>query len=439
MSEFDASQYEVTDEMMKDFVDRLPLGKPFHWDEIFEEGGLIRTDVWSDLMKLVKNDSSPGVPWMYEYNQNGDLKQEEFFKQTVEERIRMLLKEDFNIYDLREELDIHVAKDLVERGLCDPVRMFGKNEPTTKEKTRVISSVSIVDSIIDLLVSWPQIKAEISQVSVDQKGKKHWAHSSTIGIDLYTDSSNKLFYRRIKSQSHAMRLLGKRMVSSDISGFEWSYKVHDYQLYAKIQEEIDLRAEAERWVTKLRNNRIYCEIHVMLMNSDGELYVVSTSRMGSGSRRTAHADSTVRSFLPILIEKKFVLSNANGDDNIESTSKTDEGLIESYRKLGYVVTDVVEVGDDDEPFYYCSHKFTKSIAVPEAYPKGVHNLLSNSTYNRELFVDFWFHFHRSGLLNEDDLKYLISLYDVEVEREYAQILASPRLRKETEISDFLWN
>ena len=92
-------------------------------------------------------DASPGVPWMKLASSNGVLMREYggIVWKCVEQRLKALCT------CVCDEMP---AEELVKAGLCDPIRVFVKNEPHSSKKleegrVRLIMSVSIVDQLVE--------------------------------------------------------------------------------------------------------------------------------------------------------------------------------------------------------------------------------------------------------------------------------------------------
>lgn len=112
--------------------------------------------------KKVNLKSHPGVPWCDYGATNGAVLEAfpELVKDAVRERLSLLLAFPLS------ELQAMSPQQLVEAGLCDPIRCFIKAEPHKQSKLeegrlRIIAGVSLVDNIIERILYRKQNEKEI--------------------------------------------------------------------------------------------------------------------------------------------------------------------------------------------------------------------------------------------------------------------------------------
>lgn len=221
------------------------------------------------------------------------------------------------------------AQQLVEHGLCDPVRVFVKNEPHPKSKIaqnrfRIISSVSIVDYCIESWLSDAQNQEEISVWdSIPAKP----------GMGLDDMSLRTLF------DEAAPHILAGRCMSTDMTGWDFSVKWWELEneAYYRARQFSDLDAVEPHFRNSYHNimlGRYICAALVVRVLSNGEMWAQAVAGiMISGRKNTSSDNSHIR---VNLVKKRdphaFVM--AMGDDCVEEYF---DGFEQYYTNLGHVV------------------------------------------------------------------------------------------------------
>jgi hypothetical protein len=164
---------------------------------------------------IIKSDSSPGLPYANVKSRNDQLLATEYrdtIKLLVVSRMCKLSQTMHTLDDLLhgrvDAMDDPVQT--VKQSLADPVRIFVKNEPHTlakleAKKYRLISSVSLVDQVVERL-----LHSEINNTEID-----NWdAIPSMPGIGLTSDFDFQKIAEIIKKIQTPLQ--------TDVSGWDWS-------------------------------------------------------------------------------------------------------------------------------------------------------------------------------------------------------------------------
>ncbi len=409
---------------------------------VSEDCFVIKEDVWSDLMCILKKQASPGVPFMYDFATNERLILEPaVLKPEVESRLRKLYSLGESLKgDLGDPTQLFVDPQegvrLVQQGFCDPSRTFGKNEPHKLGKpTRLIVSMSVVDSIVDMILVHQQLSTEIHCVQVHQAEGRHWPHPVTVGFDLNTKKGRIHFYERIIAKIRS----GLDMAQNDTSGFDASFHVACHHLYQTWWDCMGNRAAAqgmgpEVWWRFVHLARAYCRKHRVLMTSDGMLLALCIAVMGSGEKQTAHGDSVVRALLCTLAQFIFcegspkritwfrqeledavmgipsrvpVSADTNGDDCVEDKLGLQlTELTACYARLGFALTDSTPCEGNPISVTFCSQILTPDGGRPEAYGKALFNLLQKPIESADSIelLTFWSRYVSTGLILAGNLE-----------------------------------
>nr|UHS71535.1 MAG: putative RNA-dependent RNA polymerase [Barnaviridae sp.] len=272
--------------------------------------------------------------------------------------------------------------ELVAGGLCDPIRLFIKQEPHKKNKVaigklRLISGVSIVDQIIDRMLHSCQNKLEIQL----------WeTHPSKPGIGLDDEglqSMARQFKEMFKKSPEGLR-------STDISGWDWS--VQDWEIMEDYRyRELLCGGQNTLW-SYLAWARAYIICRKVYVLSDSSL--ISPTIPGiqaSGSYNTSSTNSRMRVIARAVAYELWaststdatairarpdwgnyydsILSNvvAMGDDCVEG--KLPEPVYSKLAELGHNVKDVSDF-TTVKGVEFCSHRwFEDGLAVPINWDK----------------------------------------------------------------------
>lgn len=269
----------------------------------------------------------------------------------------------------RIELSASVtAVDLVEMGLCDPVRLFVKQEPHPRRKIesrrfRLISSVSLIDQLVERILFGYQNKLEIQS----------WRTCpSKPGMGLSESSQAKAIWDDVKHKHSTCYA-----AEADISGFDWS--VQEWELMADVEMRISLGGFHEKAAIAARN-RFRCLSLSVFQLSNGRLIAQALpGLMKSGSYCTSSSNSRIRCLMAQLIGSPWCI--AMGDDSIEGWV---EKAKEKYYELGheckdYVLCDSVysKVGKSLRSLNFCSHLISEEKFYLTSWPKTLMKYLSS--------------------------------------------------------------
>lgn len=274
--------------------------------------------------------------------------------------------------------DGYSPEELVLLGVCDPVRLFVKQEPHKMSKIvtkrfRLISSVSLIDQLVERVLFGPQNRKEISMWELIP---------SKPGIGLTDQMTRDLFARtRIASN------IGP-LAEADISGWDWS--VQDWELEADVEIRISLSQGLHSCAAQAMRNRMYCLSNSVFSFSDGELRAqVYPGLMKSGSYLTSSTNSRCRVFDHyVLAGDKLSWVMAMGDDSVEvdisRDGKSGALLYESLGKTVGMYNYCPVKNGAVESFEFCSHRFNQGCAVPLNWAKMLARFVSNKTVTPEL-------------------------------------------------------
>jgi hypothetical protein len=257
-----------------------------------------------------------------------------------------------------DELNNLSAEELVEGGFCDVVRLFVKNEPHSASKIeqgrfRLISSVSLVDQIVERLLFSRQNHKEIDNWTVIP---------SKPGIGLDLDEQTEAVWK------HVRKLAGPATVaSSDASGWDWS--VQGWELEAEAEMRIALADTTGGIFADLVRKRFRCLSLSVFYLSDGRMFAQTIPGvMKSGSYVTGSSNSRIRKLASDLVGAEWCISM--GDDAVEAVVKD---AVAKYEQLGHSIKGY----DIDFTFEFCSHIFTGGpVVIPTNWGKSLYRLLS---------------------------------------------------------------
>lgn len=309
-------------------------------------------DVWrielKKLKEFIKMDSSPGVPYHFIGSTN-----EKVFEEMGDDLYECILDRIETRLSLNDKIIEMSRIQRIEKGICDPVRVFVKDEPHKVSKlvegrVRLIMSVSIVDKMIEMLLSRHLHKLEIMNWMVIP---------SKPGIG-FTRDMNKWVYEEVMEAGN--------MAYADISGWDWSCKPWLMELSAKAK--IALCDNPSQVWAKLVLLEPVIEAESVYQFSDGEM-VMPRFRgiVNSGKYKTSRDNSWMRVCLATLIGAHTTI--AAGDDTVEGYV---ENAKEKYLDLGWVLKDYVRVR---EGFEFCSRWYSFGYSYPLNIDKMLMNLL----------------------------------------------------------------
>lgn len=303
----------------------------------------------NNVKLAIKADSSPGAPYAIEAIRNDQFLERigEEFNEIVLDRIEKRLALS------NEEIAGMSRQQRIDYGLCDPVRVFVKNEPHKKTKLqegrfRLIMSVSIVDKAIEMLLNAPLHKLEIS----------NWARiPSKPGIG-FTKEDNQLVFDDIMSHGN--------MAYADINKWDWSCKY--WLMEDCVNAKIRLcNNPSPDWI-KLVSLEPIIESESIYQFSDG-LMVAPTYRgiVNSGKYKTSRDNSFMRVLLAFLVGADKAI--AAGDDTVESFVA---GAEARYETLGWKLKDYQKV---ENGFEFCSRWYENGVSFPLNAGKMLMNFL----------------------------------------------------------------
>lgn len=289
----------------------------------------------------------------------------DFLVSCVTERLFLLSN-----CDLNEVLSMS-ASQMVKAGLVDPVRLFVKQEPHPIRKIkegryRLISSVSLVDQLVERMMFGPQNQLEISE----------WAHiPSKPGMGLSLAKQGRTIIEDLRFKHHKCPA-----AEADISGFDWT--IQSWELWADVEMRIALGNFPEKLANAARV-RFACFMKSTFQLSNGILLDQDIpGLMKSGSYCTSSTNSRIRCLMAELIGSPWCI--AMGDDSVEGWV---EDAMGKYKALGHVCKEYTvcqtDVHQNLESVNFCSHHIS-DVTYLTSWPKTLFRHLSSG---RELFED----------------------------------------------------
>ena len=274
----------------------------------------------------------------------------------------------------------YTPAELVQMGFCDPIRLFVKQEPHTLKKCkegrfRLISSVSLVDQIVERLLFGPQNQLEITMWrSIPSK--------PGMGLSQYEQAQsiwNDLKYKH----------LGCPAAEADISGFDWS--VQSWELWA----DCSMRALLGNFTPEVKHlamSRFYCLMNSVFQLSNGTLIEQGKpGLMKSGSYCTSSTNSRIRCLMAELIGSPWCI--AMGDDSVEGFVPDAK---RKYEELGHCCKDYVACATTAEgaleSVNFCSHRIAEKQFYLTSWPKTLYRYLTGQVGSLEdLQAELWSH------------------------------------------------
>lgn len=343
-------------------------------------------------MRMLDPDSSPGYPLMRLATRNKELL--DMHASLVEDLAvgRLLLLQNASLDGMRSM----TAGELVKAGFTDEVRVFVKNELHSEAKfregrMRLIMSISVVDQLVERVLNGPQNQLEIAT----------WESiPSKPGLGLHDEGLQSL-----EKQILGLRTNVAPVLSSDISGFDWSVPQWALDLDAEVRQVLS-GSGMDLW-----QKRAVCLGLSRLVFSDGEMWdQVVPGLQKSGSYNTSSTNSRIRTMLAWTVGLRgrgglrrglccYDVGRvmAMGDDAVEST--VDETLmVPMYRRLGFVLKEV------SSSIEFCSYAFDLSGGFrPVRWSKMLASCLATSvrdkTHERELLAALSHELRHSGRLD----------------------------------------
>lgn len=335
----------------------------------------------------MKPQASPGLPFMAVASTNAGVVESHrtVLVEACVERLSLLARY------LPEDVDRMSAWEKVNSGLCDPVRLFVKQEPHKKEKleekrVRLISSVSLVDQVVERFLYNPQNTSEILR----------WREiPSRPGMslgDVGAESTSAYV-------AACCKRWGARFADSDMSGWDWSVQGWefwcDWRRRVMLMDGVDC---AQRSIlARMMANRHLCLASSLMVSSSGHVYEQTMDGiMKSGSYLTSSMNSFIRSFIAALLGARWSISM--GDDAVEDLIP---GAAEKYKQLGHSLKSYVERDSDSKFFEFCStqHLFESPFAgAPANWAKTLYQFLCAGS-PRERSVQLFYELRHHPLLS----------------------------------------
>nr|UYL94465.1 MAG: RNA-dependent RNA polymerase [Panicum distortion mosaic virus] len=260
-------------------------------------------------------------------------------------------------------------EELVKEGLCDPIRLFVKQEPHKQSKLdegryRLIMSISLVDQLVARVLFQAQNKSEIAL----------WrAVPSKPGFGLSTEDQVHDFMEVLartvgRSAEEVCCHWRDLLVPTDCSGFDWS--VSDWMLADDMEVRNALTVSCNELTRHMRAVWLQCISNSVVCLSDGTMLAQEMPGVQkSGSYNTSSTNSRIRVMAAYHAGASWAI--AMGDDALEAPD-TD---LSKYKDLGFKV----EVSGELE---FCSHVFrAPDLAIPVNANKMLYRLIHG--YNPE--------------------------------------------------------
>lgn len=268
------------------------------------------------IEEAINGEASPGVPYVSLGRSNSEVMQNH--QGLVWDLVRCRLEALCVV-----QCGHMPAEELVKQGLCDPIRVFVKNEPHSEGKLkdgryRLIMSVSLVDQLVERVLSSEQNSREIA--SFDRLPVKPGMGFSKTKIDAngaYLDTF-------------------ERLVSTDVSGWDWSVSGDELLFDAKRRSVAAGVPEDSPYARALRA-RAVCLSRSVISFSDGTMVAQRFDGIQkSGSYNTSSGNSWIRVAAAVYSGASKVC--AMGDDCI------DDGCdLEKMASLGHPIKDCSRV------------------------------------------------------------------------------------------------
>jgi len=341
------------------------VNPPNGFDQSRVNWSRVRETIEARLWLEVKPKSSPGVPFMHVADSNFKLREKHssWIVSAVMARLKKLVRVNPEV--------LHCANpvELVQGGYCDPIKLFVKNEfhdLETKIKTgrvRLISSVSLVDQIVERILCTSQNKAE----------KMVWRQiPSKCGIG-FSDPDNNYMWESVSAKG--------QNAESDISGFDWSVAYHELLADARMRVEL-AGADTKGCFARALYARVRCLSCAVFHLPNGQMVAQSMPGLQkSGSYNTSPTNSRIRVLMAVLVGARWAI--AAGDDCVEEYV---EGAQALYTKLGRICK-YYEAGDS-KTFRFCSREYKATGSQPLGWLKGLANLLQSKDQSIMLYDDF---------------------------------------------------
>jgi len=314
-------------------------------------------DISNSFIHVVNNlnmDASPGVPYAMLGRTNGEL-----FKTYEDLIFRMVCDRIQRIRNLPVSDD---PRTNIDNLLVDPVRVFVKQEPHQHKKVRerrwrLISSVSIVDKILEAMIFGPMNTWMIS----------NWRNIPPKPGMGFSWQDNQFVFQKVKGM--------RAPVSTDVSGWDWSVQGWLLRADNAFRRRVySLSGEASAFVERFAE----LQMHSVYQFSDGSMRLLTVPCMqNSGRYTTSSSNSCMRAIAARLVGSDDCITM--GDDCVENFV---DSAFERYERLGIEL----KVYDPVTEFFeFCSREYHDGTSWPLNPGKSVMVLLSHdyeSIYER---------------------------------------------------------
>lgn len=260
-------------------------------------------------------------------------------------------------------------EELIQQGFVDPVRVFIKGEPhptkkVAQQRWRLIFAVSIVDQVLERLLTGTQNKREI---------RSWFTNPSAPGLGLSDDAQLKHLYDRIIGLIN-----GKTCAEADVTGWDWS--VQEDELMEEAEQRI-LLGHMSPLAAKCTRVRFMCVSRSVYAMPDGTLLVLRGNGVQlSGTYCTSSSNSRIRVVCAYRVGADWAV--AMGDDCVEDEV---ENAVEKYAELGHPLK-MYESRTDS--FEFCSTIFSSEGAWPVDGTKTLFRLIEQKQITPELLHQF---------------------------------------------------
>lgn len=295
--------------------------------------------------------------------------------------------------------------EAVRNNLCDPVRVFVKQEPhklskLLQKRFRLISSVSLVDSLEERVLYQRRTKFEIANWDSIPSKPGMGSTDQNIGV-LAREMSSIL-------EEHGV------LMDDDVAGWDWQEKW--YLLMATlVVNMITMRVIWDSDYGRAMRNREVAACYPVLADSAGTLYVLTQPVKCSGRFVTSFKNSTGRACLGVLAGTRPMCM---GDDCNEGPLKGKSdvpNVIRKYAALGYS-SKIFEVTENTtlEGSIFCSLRFYikkngEISAEPVRWVRSLYRLVSKKYTHADLSqFEFEVRNCREYQANDGLRKYLVA-------------------------------
>lgn len=261
-------------------------------------------------------------------------------------------------------------QELLEGEFCDPIYVFIKDEPhklekLAKERYRIISCVSILDTLVERVLYTLQNKTEIDHCD-------YIPYKPGMGLH---DSGKEALYSWFKKRQAEYQL-----ASTDVSAWDWS--VTDWMLEDDGHYRIHVAGgEGSGWADLVLAQH-YAVSHKVFVLPSGEMFAQTEGGvLPSGCFNTSSTNSHMRhglaSHVQLELDSFEEWSRAEGAQmGDDAQERYVDGMLDEYVKLGFTVKGV-EVCAPGR-FSFCSTLWDGDWkGEPESWKKTLFRFLSH--------------------------------------------------------------